>query len=147
MPIEWKSDAQKACYEKIAPWVKDVFGDFASAHDDAPFFGVTIGTAHTVIAVDAWGDDDAIVNTRAYVVTKVELTAELMRYLLEQNDTMRFGAFGVDKDGDIFFEHAIVGSSCDRNELKASAMAVALTADRYDDEIVSRWGGLKASDR
>ncbi len=145
--MEFKTEPQKTCYEKITPWIKEVFGEFANPREDRPVFGVSIGSAYTVIAVDTWGDDDAVVTTRSYVVTKVELTPELMRYLLEQNDRMRFGAFGVDSDGDIFFEHAIVGSSCDKNELKASAIAVAMTADKYDDEIIARWGGQRAVDR
>ena len=47
----------------------------------------------------------------------------------------------------VTFEQNIVGSSCDKNELKASVMAVVGTADKYDDEIVSRWGGKRSADR
>jgi hypothetical protein len=60
---------------------------------------------------------------------------------------MRFGAFGLDSDNDVFFEHSIVGSTSDKVELKASVMAVVMTADRYDDQISSRWGGTRAVDR
>jgi hypothetical protein len=59
---------------------------------------------------------------------------------------MRFGAFGVDKDGDIIFEHTIVGSTIDKEELKSSVKAVLSVADHYDDDIVSRWGGKRALD-
>ncbi len=145
--MEFKTAPQKACYEKIAPWIREIFGEFAMGRDDRPVFGVRVGTTLTIISVDPWSDDDAVITTRAYVVTKVELVPELMRFLLEQNDRMRFGAFGVDQDGDIFFEHAIVGSGCDKNELKASTIAVAVTADKYDDEIRNRWGGQRAVDR
>ncbi len=60
---------------------------------------------------------------------------------------MRFGAFGVDQDNDIFFEHTIVGSSCDKDELKASILAVVYTADQYDEQITQKWGGQRAVDR
>jgi hypothetical protein len=40
-----------------------------------------------------------------------------------------------------------VGSTCDREELKALVMAVATTADRLDDEIVAKWGGERAMDK
>ena len=145
--MEFRTEPQKACYEKIAPWIREVFGEFVMAHEDRPVFGVRIGSALTIVSVDPWGDDDAVITTRSYVVTDVELTPDLLRFLLEQNDRMRFGAFGIDEDGDVFFEHAIVGSSCDKNELKASTIAVAVTADKYDDEIRSRWGGQRAVDR
>lgn len=141
------TEPQKQCFEKIAPMVKDVFGDFAMVSDDRPVVMVGVGSAIAQVAVYPWGNDDATICTRAYVVMNVELTPDLMRYLLTANDRMRFGAFGVDDDGDIFFEHSIVGSTCDREELKASVMAVATTADRLDDEIVAKWGGERAMDK
>jgi hypothetical protein len=84
---------------------------------------------------------------RAYVVTDVEITPELMHFLLRENNIMRYGAFGLDKDDDIFFEHSIVGSTLDKEELMASVMAVLQTADKYDDQIRQRWGGRRALDR
>jgi len=45
------------------------------------------------------------------------------------------------------FDHTIVGQSCDKDELRASVLTVVLCADRYDDEIVRRWGGERALDR
>ncbi|HOD05119.1 MAG TPA: YbjN domain-containing protein, partial [Anaerolineaceae bacterium] len=92
-------------------------------------------------------EDDATITTRAYVVTGVELTPDLMHFLLRENDRMRFGAFGVDQDNDIFFEHTIVGSTCDMEELKSSVLAVVYTADQYDDQIIQKWGGQRAVDR
>ena len=145
--MEFQTSAQQACYQKVAGMMKDLFGELAMSRPDAPLFAIALGSAYAAVAVYPWGDDDAVINTRSYVVTGVELTPDLMHYLLQSNDTMRFGAFGVDKDGDIFFEHAIVGSSCDKNELKASVLAVVSTADRLDDEITKRWGGQRAIDR
>jgi hypothetical protein len=145
--MEFRTQAQKACYEKIAPWMKELFGEFAFARDDAPVISVVVGSAVAQTAVFPWGEDDATICTRAYVVTGAELTPDLMHYLLRKNADMRFGAFGVDDDGDIVFEHTIVGSTCDKEELRASVMAVVLTADQFDDEIVARWGGQRALDR
>lgn len=145
--MEFKTASQKACYEKIGPWMKEIFGDFAQARPDMPVFGVVVGSALAQIAVYPWGDDDATICTRAYVVTGAEITPDLMMFLLRSNDDMRFGAFGLDRDNDIFFEHTIVGSTCDKEELKASVFAVVMTADRYDDQIMARWGGQRAMDR
>jgi hypothetical protein len=145
--MEFQSDAQKETYEKVAPWVTDIFGDFASVNDDGPTFGIMVGTAYAQMGVFPWGKDDATITTRSYVVTGTELTPDLMLFLLSENDKMRFGAFGVDKDKDVFFEHTIVGSTCDREELKASIMAVIMTADQYDEQIVAKWGGQTARDR
>jgi adenylate cyclase len=56
---------------------------------------------------------------------------------------MRFGDFAVDKEGDVLFKYAPVGSAIDKEELKAVAMAVLTTADEYDDQIISRFGGAQ----
>ena len=70
-----------------------------------------------------------------------------MRHLLERNCEARFGAFGVTRGGEIEFRHSIVGSACQKEELKASVQYVMLTADLSDDEIVKKWGGRRATDR
>lgn len=145
--IQFESPAQKATFEKIVPWMKDLFGSFAGQREDAPAFSVSVGSAMALTMVYPWRDDEAVISTRAWVVTGAELTPELMHYLLRENDRMSFGAFGIDPDGDIFFEHTILGSTCDQPELKSSVLSVVLVADEYDDEIVSRWGGQRAIDR
>ena len=145
--MEFRSAAQKACYEKIVPWMKELFGEFVMLRTDAPAMAVVIGSAVAQVGVIPWGNDDATINTRAYVVTGAEATSELMHFLLRETDNMRFGGFGLDSDDDVFFEHAIVGSTCDKPELKASVMAVVVTADQYDDKIIAGWGGQLALDR
>lgn len=145
--MEFQTEAQQQTYEKIKPWVKEIFGDFAMERQDSPAFGIMIGTAYAQTGVFPWGKDDATITTRSYVVTGTDLTNDLMLFLLNENDRMRFGAFGVDADKDIFFEHTIVGSTCDKEELKASILAVVMTADQYDEKIVSKWGGQTARDR
>jgi hypothetical protein len=141
------TDAQQACYEKILPWMREMFGDFAGQHTESPEFAVMVGSALAQTAIFPVGDEESVISTRAYVVTGAELTAELMHFLLRENDRMTFGAFGIDADGDIFFEHTIMGSTCDHNELRSSVSAVVLIADEYDDNIIARWGGKRAIDR
>lgn len=145
--MEFQNQAQRDCYEKIRPWVKELFGAFGMAREDLPVFGVVIGSAMAQVGVAPWSEDEATITTRSYLVTEVELTPDLLLYLLRENDKMRFGAFGVDQDGDIFFEHTIVGSTVDKDELRSSVLAVVMTSDQYDDKIVERWGGQRMLDR
>jgi hypothetical protein len=60
---------------------------------------------------------------------------------------MRFGAFGIDSEGDIFFEHTIIGTKCSIDELRASVVAVINAADEYDDKIMAQYGGRRYIDR
>lgn len=145
--MEFKTDAQKACYAKVAAMMKELFGAFATVRDDRPAFGVQVGSAYATATVYPWGTDDACIAALAWVVTKVELTPDLLDHLLRENYKMRFGAFSIDPDGDVAFEYAIVGGAVDKEELRAAVMAVLTTADKYDDEIIARWGGQRAVDR
>jgi hypothetical protein len=144
--MEFENAAQKACYEKVRVWMAELFGEMARTSDDMPSFQLTLGSAWVMVTVFPWGDDDASITARSWVVRGAEITSDLQQYLLRQNDSMRFGAFGLDKDNDIFFEHTIVGSSVDKQELKASVLGVLSTADRHDDQIRSRWGGKRGLD-
>lgn len=147
MPIEFQTEAQRTTYEKVKPWFRELFGDYVTIAEDRPTFWVLIGSAWTQTTVYPWGEEDATITSRAWLVTGAELTPELLKYLLRENADMRFGAFGIDADDDILYEHTIVGSTCDKDELRASVQAVAFTADRYDDEIVKRFGGTRMIDR
>jgi hypothetical protein len=145
--MEFETEAQRECYERIAPWVKDLFGGSVLRKPDRPVLGVMQGSAFAQVGVFPWGPNDAIITTRSYVVTGIRLTAELMHFLLTENAAMNFGGFGIDEDGDIIFEYSIVGSTCDQKELESAVVAVARTADDYDDKIVDRWGGERALDQ
>jgi hypothetical protein len=147
VPIEFKTEVQKGIYDRIGQYVRELFGEYAQARTDFPSYFLTMGSALVQVLVLPWGDDDAAVNVKSYVVAGAERTPEMLEFLLRENNDLRFGAFGLDKDGDVIFEHTIVGSSCDKHELKASILAVVGTADNYDDKIVSRWGGKRALDR
>jgi len=133
--------AQKKCYTGVIPWMRQLFGAYVTYRPDVAVFDVTIGATSAQVEVSAWGEDDATITSRAYLVADLDLTPRLMRFLLRANDKMRFGAFGIDGDDNIFFEHTIVGSTCDLEELRGSILAVISTADQYAQEIISRWGG------
>jgi Putative bacterial sensory transduction regulator len=145
--MEFQSPAQKACYETIAPWMEELFGESTVAFEDEPLFIITIGSAVASTRVIAWNESEALITTRAYIVTDIDITPELTYYLLRANDSIYFGRFALDREDDIVFEHSLVGSSCDRNELRHSVTTLIRLADDYDDEIVARWGGKRALDR
>lgn len=145
--MQFETKAQQTAYEKVAGFMKELFGEVPIAVPDAPVFVFQMGSTLTHVAVHPWGDDEATVNVRAYVVYGADLRPDCLKFLLEENNKVRYGAFGVDSDGDIFFEHAIVGSTLDKQELKASTLAVATAADHYDEQIVARWGGMRTADK
>lgn len=144
--MHFPSPATKTIYLKIHPWMDELFGEHLSIHPERPEFAVGVGSAKALTAVFPFQDDDAVISTRAYVTRGTPATLEFYTWLLHQNHRMTFGSFGVDDQGDVFLEHSIVGSTCDQPELSASVLAVALLADDFDDQIVTRWGGRRAID-
>lgn len=143
--MRFESKVQESCYEKILGWMREIFGDILVCSPDEPEIGVVVGSAYAQTRVLPFGDD-ALIAARAYLVTGVEPRMDLYEFLLHENEKMLLGGFGVDQDGSIFFQHCILGSTCDPPELRATVTAVTLIADRYDDEIVTRWGGSRATD-
>ena len=145
--MEFATPTVKAVYERIAPMMKELFGEFAEANETYPSFSIAMGSAFAQVAVHPWGDNDATVRTWSWVITGAENTPELLLHLLHENANLRFGGFGVDEAGDVLFQHTILGQTCDKEELRATIMAVISTADRVDDELVAKFGGQRAIDR
>ncbi|MGP1373827.1 MAG: T3SS (YopN, CesT) and YbjN peptide-binding chaperone 1 [Almyronema sp.] len=145
--MEFKTAAQKICYERITPWMHELFDGSVVTFEDEPLFIINLGSAVASTRVIAWHEDEALVTTRSYVVTDIEITPDLTYYLLRENNGIYFGRFALDSENDIVFEHSLLGSTCDRDELKHSVTTVIELADSFDDEIVTRWGGKRALDR
>lgn len=145
--MEFQSKVQQSCYEMIKPWMQELFEESLIISETEPVFFINFGSAVARTEVVPWGDSEAIIATRSQVVTNVEVTPDLLYYLLRENDSLYFGRFALDDTNDIIFEHSLVGSTCDQQELKTSVITVVKFADEYDDKIVNRWGGQRALDR
>lgn len=144
--MEFESLPQEACYEKVRRWLQELFGEMVAAPQDKPYFLLSVGSTTTIINVSPWGDNDSVINAKAPVAYNSGLNFDLLYFLLKQNSSYGFGAFSVDESGTIYFQHTIVGSWCDKEELKASVVSVMTTADEFDDFIVNRWGGKRLVD-
>ncbi|MEM6445089.1 MAG: YbjN domain-containing protein [Cyanobacteria bacterium P01_D01_bin.123] len=156
--MKFATPAQKECYDKVAGWMAELFDDIpweslgepsgngTPNSTSGPGFGLFMGSAWVEVRILPW-DDESIVSVRSTVVTGADVTPELQAFLLQANADLQFGSFAVNRQGDIIFRHAIVGMTCDPEELETSVTAVLETADDYDDRIVETWGGDRALDR
>lgn len=144
--MQFITPSQEAVYNRVLPWMKELFGDSVEVSQDQPGFNVRLGSSITEVQVLPWKGEESIVWARALVVRQVQFDPTLLQYLLRQNAVIRFGAFSIESDNEVSFSHSIVGSTCDQPELEATIRSVSSTADRYDDEIRERWGGLRALD-
>ena len=145
--MEFKTPGQREVYDRILPWMHDLFGESLVLFEDEPLFIINLGSAVASTRVVPWHQDETLITTRAYVVSNIHITPELSYYLMRENNCIYFGRFAYDAENDIVFEHSLVGETCQRNELSHSVTTVIRIADSYDDEIVARWGGKRALDR
>jgi hypothetical protein len=96
-----------------------------------------------VFIVPTWLENGATV-VRVFAITNLDVpvTAELTSYLLAKNLDFVFGGFALDVDnGAVWFNHNVLGDYMAAEELEATLAAVAHTANEFDDEIKSRFGG------
>jgi hypothetical protein len=96
-----------------------------------------------VWVVPAWLPNGASV-VRVFAITNLDVpvTADLTSYLLEKNLEFVFGSFALDvQHGAVWFNHNLLGDFLNAEELEATIAAVASTADRFDDEIKTTFGG------
>jgi Putative bacterial sensory transduction regulator len=145
--MNFDTEAQRAAYERAADLMTQMFGEMAWQSSEEPMFGLQLGSAAVNLRVMPLGDDGAFIESWSWVVTGIEQSSELYHYLLGENVNMRFGAFAVDEEGDVMFKYGLIASDLDKEELRAAVLAVGRTADRYDDEIVAKYGGMTAKDR
>jgi hypothetical protein len=139
--MPFKNNAQKEAHAKVAKYLGEMFGsDNVNEWGDTAFV-VPQGSAVVYVGVHPWSEDTSFVQCLCYVVHGAKITPELMEYLLRENATMRFGAFSLDQDNDIIFDYSVVGETLDKEEMKALLFSVAYTADKYDDEIIGKFGG------
>lgn len=144
--MEFQTEAQKRAYERTLGIAREVFGESIDVVTDEPGFGMRVGSTVVMAFVRPWGDERAWLQSFAPVVFGAEITGDLALHLLRKNDGMRFGGFSLNDEGTVFFQYSVVADTVDKEEFKACILAVAQTADEYDDELMKRWGGRRAGD-
>lgn len=144
--MNFQTEAQQDCYQKVADWLPEICDRVSNPVSDKPFFSLQFGSATVLVDICPFREIESVIDIWAYVATEVEVSSDLLRFLLNQNDVFRFGGFSMAEDGDIRFHVTLLGASCQQNEFKLALTEVLESADRFDDDIVERWGGKRAGD-
>lgn len=144
--MNFQTEAQKDCYQKVSDWLPELCELISNPVSQKPIFSLRFGSATVLVEIRPYQEIESIIYIWSYVATEVEVTGDLMLYLLKQNDVFRFGGFSMAEDGDVRFHVTLLGNPCQQNEFKLALTEVLESADRYDDLIVKRWGGRRATD-
>jgi len=137
------------CQEEVYRQVKAYLDELVDEHfDDADHcdFYLKYGSTVLEISIDAYEEDDAVIEILAFCVQGVEPTFELMQELLLLNAEVPLGAFSL-VESDIFYSHSFLGRRLRPEQLIASLDSVASISDLYDERLVGRYGGQTALER
>jgi hypothetical protein len=136
------------CQEEVYRQVKSYLDELVDEHfDDAEHcdFYLKYGSTVLEISIDAYEEDDAVIEILAFCVQGVEPSFELMQELLRLNAEVSLGAFSM-VERDIYYSHSFLGRRLRPDQLIASLDSVATISDTYDEQIVQRFGGETALD-
>jgi hypothetical protein len=137
------------CQEEVYRQVKTYLDELVDEHsDDAEHcdFYLKYGSTVLEISIDAYEEDDAVIEILAFCVQGVEPTFELMQELLTLNSEVPLGAFSM-VENDIFYSHSFLGRRLRPEQLIASLDCVASVSDLYDEKLVAKYGGETAIER
>ncbi len=155
MPISFTNPTQELTYRKVAEYLNtsELFKDSVQAMTDQPKFDLLYGSTRIGIRVLVWEVNPwetpelIIVRACSCVTVGSRIDAELTEYLLRENLRMRFGAFQLGDQNEVFFAHNVLGGeNLDLLELQTCILSVVTIADTYDEIITERFGGQRSTD-
>jgi len=131
---------------KIGEYLRAALGRYEVTRDGS--YSLRHGSTRLMIKPVALPDSDkTIVNLLAFVNIDVNVNNDLVKYLMDLNKNILFGKFVVLEDQKmVLCQHSLLGEKLDQEELMVGIAAIVLTADKYDDEIKARFGGMRVID-
>lgn len=136
--MSFQSKAQQTCYQQVATWLPEIC-DRVTADSSNFSFSLQFDSINIFIEVRAFRDSESIIYIWAGIAPNIEVSSDLLLYLLNQNANFRFGGFSMNEDGNIQFHVTLLGASCQQNEFKLALTEVLDSAGHYDELIKQRW--------
>lgn len=126
----------------LEQYLMESFGGYLK--DQNNNYNLQAGSARIMVIPLEWFAGQTLVKIMALVNRDATRPAGLPEYLIEENLKLIFGKFSYEPTTHmVFFEHTLLGDFLNRKELETAVQAIASTADKYDDEIQTKFGGLK----
>jgi hypothetical protein len=153
MPITFTNHTQELTYRKVAEYLttSELFKNSVRSTDNQPKFNLRYGSTKVGIRVLGWEVNPwdtpelTIVRACSCITVGSQIVPELTEYLLRENLRMRFGAFQLGDNNEIFFAHNILGGEqLDVMELQTCILAVVTISDTYDDILTEKFGGVSS---
>jgi hypothetical protein len=129
---------------KVRGYLHEIYPDFVEFDDG--YFTIQEGSATISIAVRPWHEDDTAVEFTSQLASGCNATPELMKWLLQKNVELHFGAMGLMFDDTVVYSQSLPGCNMNREAFEATIRTVARIADHYDDEVIAMGGGERGGD-
>lgn len=106
-------------------------------------------SAVVFVRVKPLSEKDCVVKIYSPMLRDVSLTSEVFRWVAIEGQQRWFAHARVNvsdddpEKGEIGWEYDLLGNTIDPDELMRAVAAVALGADKYDDELRDRFGGRR----
>jgi len=88
-----------------------------------------------------------IIQVQSLLATEVEVTADLLRRLMQIHRKESLGQLSVDEEGNLFASIALLDDGCTKDALKAAVETLARFAREHAPTLVARWGGSLRADK
>ncbi len=137
-------DMTNAAQEKIRGYLAEIYPDYVDFEDGT--YTVNEGSAIISVTVRPWYENDIVIEFASQLVSNADINETTMKWLLEKNVDLHFGALGLLFDGTIVYSQALPGACLNKEAVQATVRTVAMIADHYDDEIIAMAGGTLASE-
>lgn len=133
----------EASYRKVQHFLYERLPESKDLHhvDGRTAFMLIWGSAVVVVEVGAMDATEAVVTVRSEVVTGCSQDHGLLQELLVANASQSLASFALGAPGVILLQHAMLGSTLNREELWRSLEAIGSIADRMDDALIAKYGG------
>jgi hypothetical protein len=106
-------------------------------------------TTRIYVNVRPFGEDSQVVNVYAITNVDVTPTPELYQFVATNADEWVFGHLAMgETDGKavLYFRETLLADHLDEAELHTAVAAVAVTADKIDEEMKAKFGGRLATE-
>lgn len=129
--------------ERVRAILTDEFGSVDVDSDGD--FSLRNGSARVFVRVGDLDDDQTIVKLFSMVTSGATPSDALFEYVAVEGAGYYLGRLGARElpNGtvDLWLTHRLLGDTLDPEELIGSVVALAVTADELDDDLVARFGG------
>lgn len=142
--MEPNQEILDATRTRVREFLNEVYPDFVEFDDGR--FTVQQGSATISVTIRTWHEGDSAVEFTSQLITGGSVTPAVMRWMLEKNVELHFGALGLLFDDTIVYSHTLPGCDLSKKEFEATVRTVAAIADHYDDELLAMTGGSSGNE-